>query len=203
MPFYDVLPQPLDQVGLNPDYKFKPQWQATLPHSYFQKLADQFLEPWLEGKGKHLKRNCNALIKVAFGSKFLDIEFIYNDGVFEGRKAIEFAKKTGSKKSFSSLFLSKDWILAFRNIALLPVDGNVSLGINDDVLRVDFTTKEDSGAKHEIYIPTADLDGNRSTVPFIRYKPGLVYDESIDKINDELNIFVGGEAAALKGEVGS
>lgn len=179
-PFYESLEQPVDQVGVNPAYRFKPQWQATLPHCYFQKLSDQFLDPWFEGKGRHISRAYSSLVQVNFGSEGLDIDFTYKNGKFEGQKAVEYIKKRKSKRSFGSTFLSKDWLLAFRSIALLPVDGDVSLAINDDVLRVDFATIGGGGAQHEIHIPTVDLKGNRSTEPFVRYEPALISDEAIE-----------------------
>jgi len=185
--FDGSLQKPFDQVGLNPDYLFKAQWQAALPHCYFQKLADQFLNPWLDGLGKHIGRNYNSLIRVSFGNRSIDIDFTYKEGKFEAKQSVEYIKKGGSKKCSSSLFLSKDWLLAFRSIALLPVDGDVSLAINNDVLRIDFATKEDSGARHEIHIPTVDIEGNRSTAPFVRYEP-------------EINVLMADNSKTIKGE---
>lgn len=199
--FYDSLQQPLDQVGLNPDYRFKSQWQTALPHCYFQKLADQFLDPWLDGRGKHFSRGYNSLVQVHFGKECLDISFSYKNGIFECQEAVEYMQKRRPIKSFSSNFLSKDWLLAFRSIALLPVDGDVSLAVNNDVLRIGFTTRQDGGAKHEIHIPTVDLKGKRSTAPFVRYEPELVNDDSAADVNPEIAVLTRRDARIIEGEV--
>jgi hypothetical protein len=200
-PFYDSFPQPLDQVGLNPDYEFKSQWQATLPHSYFKKLADQHIDPWLNGLGNHLKRDYNELMKVAFEEKCLDIAFKWKDGKFEGREVVEFDTGSGSKEAAECHFLSKDWELALRSIALLPVEGEVSLSVNEEVLRIAFRTIEDGGSEHEIHIPTVDLDCNRSTAPFKRYQPEIVPDDNLQSIDPAENDLLALDTVIAEAEV--
>lgn len=187
-PFYETFSKPLEQVALNAAYQFEEKWQATLPACYFQKLADQNLDPWLNGLGSHAKRKQHKILYVTFETSCLDIKFNCNeDGELEGHEIVEFDSIAGSEKSLDVQFLSKDWILALRSIAHLPVEGDVSLAVSDDVMRISFKTVGVGGAEHEIHIPTVDADGIRSTAPFQRYQPDIVPDDTIQAFDPEEN----------------
>jgi hypothetical protein len=56
--------------------------------------------------------------------------------------------------------------------------GGIMFELNDDVLRIEFSTYVFGGSEHTIFIPTVDVDGNRSTKPFKRYFPLTTVDNS-------------------------
>ena len=56
--------------------------------------------------------------------------------------------------------------------------GGIMFELNDDVLRIEFSTYVFGGSEHTIFIPTVDVDGNRSTKPFKRYFPITTVDNS-------------------------
>jgi hypothetical protein len=56
--------------------------------------------------------------------------------------------------------------------------GGIMFELNDDVLRIEFSTYVFGGSEHTIYIPTVNADGNRSTKPFKRYFPLTTIDNS-------------------------
>jgi hypothetical protein len=49
--------------------------------------------------------------------------------------------------------------------------GGIMFELNDNVLRIEFSTYVFGGSEHTIFIPTVGVDGNRSTKPFKRYFP--------------------------------
>jgi hypothetical protein len=56
--------------------------------------------------------------------------------------------------------------------------GGIMFELNDDVLRIEFSTYVFGGSEHTIFIPTVDVDGNRATKPFKRYFPITTVDNS-------------------------
>jgi hypothetical protein len=56
--------------------------------------------------------------------------------------------------------------------------GGIMFELNDDLLRIEFSTYVSGGSEHTIYIPTVDVDGNRSTKPFKRYFPLITVDKN-------------------------
>jgi len=57
--------------------------------------------------------------------------------------------------------------------------GGIMFELNDDVLRIEFSTYVFGGSEHTVFIPTVDVDGNRSTKPFKRYYPLITLDKNV------------------------
>ncbi len=184
-PFYETLPQPIDQVTLNPKYVFKSKWKVELPHSWFQRFSDEFMDEWFSEQGLYLKRPPQFSLKVTFGHEGIAVEFIFKNDEFESEEAVALDGNKVTGNEVTVLFASKDWAPVMRSISLLEVEGDVSLAVNDDVMRICFKTVG-TGGEHEIHIPTLDKDDNRSTAPFIRYKPTSVIDEYEDQDQDRM-----------------
>lgn len=197
-PFYETLPQPIDQVILNPKYVFKPKWQVGLPHSWFQQFSDEFIDPWFSEQGLYLKRLPQFSLKVTFGLEDITVEFSYKNDEFESDEAVSLDGNAVTGKAVTVLFASKDWAPVMRSISLLGVVGDVALAVNDDVMRICLKTVGAGGGEHEIHIPTLDEEDNRSTAPFMRYKPPEVIDEDKEYggVDDELSNYEAEEVAA-------
>ena len=221
-PFYDTLPQPQDQVVINPDYVLTPKWKAHMGRDEFRRLNDEFLEKWLASHALHLTRDPHALLKVTFARDHWEIQFVLRDGQFENAIRVNVYPQTVSDDACTVLFASKDWVPAMQSLAILPVTlpvvegsqeeededsseadtsdiydrlfgpfipeeaanykGGVSLELDEHVLRIEFDTFVFGGSRHTIYVPTVDSEGNRSTLPFMRYHPQTVPDPS--KVED-------------------
>ena len=217
-PFYDTLPQPQDQVVINPDYVLTPRWKAHMGRDEFRRLNDEFLEKWLASHAQHLTRDPHALLKVTFARDHWEIQFVHRYGQFENTIRVNVYPQEASDEPCTVLFASKDWVPAIQSLAFLPVTlpavegqpeeddedsidpdkldiygtflkpfipdeaanykGGVSLELDEHVLRIEFDTFVFGGSRHTIYVPTVDADGNRSTLPFMRYHPQIVPDPS-------------------------
>jgi hypothetical protein len=198
-PFYETLPRPIDQVTLNPKYVFKAKWKVGLPHSWFQRFGDEFIDEWFSEQGLYLKRPPQFSLKVTFGLEDITVGFSYKNDEFESEEAVGLDGNTVTGNEVTVLFASKDWAPVMRSISLLGVAGDVVLAVNDDVMRICFKTGGAGGGEHEIHIPTLDEEGNRSIAPFIRYKPPEVIDEDKEYDSgesDELSNYEAEEVAA-------
>ena len=89
-------------------------------------------------------------------------------------------------------------MLALRSVAHLPVDGKVTLEANRNVLRINFSTIDDGGSAHEIYVPTIDVENSRSTAPFSMYEPAVVRDTELDYVEPGDDDVAGIEASILE-----
>jgi hypothetical protein len=168
---FDHEEESLPQLDLNPDYKFKACWSANVPHEWFLKLSESYLTPWLESHGKHVSRDSNILISLLLGKNGVDIFYYRRAGKFDLREEVLFDDITQVEGGYRGLFRSQDWVLVMRGISLLPVDGKVLLEVNDDLMKATFRTRGVDGCLHEIYIPTTDGLGRRSTKMFEKYYP--------------------------------
>ncbi|MEY4684757.1 MAG: hypothetical protein RLZ25_1216 [Pseudomonadota bacterium] len=185
-PCYDTFDQPQYQLIRDPDYKAKPKWKANLSVFWFQQLADVFLDKWLAGHGKHLKRKHQYTLRLIFDRESLGFEFVYRDGEFENYELdIPLESSATCSSAVVSLFASKDLVPVLRSIAYLQADSNIALELTDDLLRLSFTTVGPGGSKHEILVPTLDAEGNRARAPFMLYQPTIVADESSQKVEAE------------------
>lgn len=191
-PFYDSFPQPMDQLILASDYRANASWIQTQPHDWFQKLADDFLDPWLNGRGIHICRDEESIVEIVFEATKIEVKFFAPhselDGdtadEFHGLETIELANGAMCAEPMTLRFLSKDWVVTMRSIARLPVDSAVSFGANNDGCWLEFETVDPMGVEHKIFIPSVDDLGTRSTTPFERHAPEPVRDADVDFFED-------------------
>jgi hypothetical protein len=186
-PFYESFPQPMAQVALNPDYSAMPAWEASLPHSWFEKLFTEFLGKWEKSHGTQWGRNQHSVFQVDFDEDQIRIRFDLHHGEFDLDQNVELGCKASVSNLTSAMYKTKDWILAMRAVSVLPVDGDVSILANSDVFTLRFKTSGESGAEHEIHIPTIDEKHNRCTAAYMKYEPQLVADEELGEVEPEDN----------------
>jgi len=163
----------LAQLDLRSDYSFQPTWAATVSSSWLSMLMKAFLTPWLGGHGNHLPRNSNVLLGMLFKKEEIEINFHCQNGRFKLSEQIFLDEKAKCKSQIRTMFRSQDWVVTMQGISLLPIEGDVSLSVNDDLMRVAFATKGVDGCKHEIFIPTVDGLGKLSVKAFGKYIPEI------------------------------
>lgn len=172
-PFYNLPDRPQGQVIVDESFASSPTWQMALTKEWFQKLSDVFLDPWLNGHAKLLKRDKNGLLKLEFKPDELTINFLFEDGKFEENETVKFFVPSASKVRASAVFLSKDIVPALRSIAYLPVASNILVELYSSKLVISFHTGE-RGCSHQVNIPVCDEEGKRSTKGFAQYKPEFI-----------------------------
>ena len=172
-PFYNLPESPQEQLIVDDGFVATPKWQMVLSREWFQKLSDVFLDPWLNGHAKLLKRDKNGLLKLEFGPDALKINFVFENGEFEESETVKFFVASASKDRATAVFMSKDVVPALRSIAYLPVVSTILVELHSSKLVINFHTG-DRGCSHQVHIPVCDEDGKRSTKGFARYKPELI-----------------------------
>lgn len=159
------------QLVLRDEFVLNPIWSAEVPFSWFQKLSKQFLAPWLDGHGNHMSRRSHVLLSVLFDSSELDINFYRRSGRFELSEQVSLDTNSDVYARARAMFRAQDWAITLRGISLLPVCGDVSLVVSNDLMKISFTTKGADGSFHEIFIPTVDAAGKHSKHVFSEYLP--------------------------------
>ncbi len=213
-PFYDTLPQPQDQLILDPTYKFETIWHAHINRNEIKRINDLFLEKWLEGHAKYLKRSAHELIKITFNANYWQIEFVYQENQFVNIEKISIQAVEASKNSITALFKTKDIVPVLKSLSSLPINevfdnttlnqeliegtfippeaadykGGIWVELNENLLCIKFSTFVFGGCEHTIYVPTVDTEGHRTTKPFMRYHPQITTDlaTTLETSEDEL-----------------
>lgn len=178
----------LAQLDLRTDYVFQPTWTASVSPAWFSTLLKTFLAPWLDGHGNHLSRNSNVLLGMLFKKDEIEINFHRQKGKFNLSEQISLDEKARCKSQIRTMFRSQDWVVTMRGISLLPIEGDISLSVNDDLMRIAFATKGVDGCKHEIFIPTVDGLGKQSVKAFGKYIPEIQIEDSEGGVETPIGI---------------
>lgn len=176
-PFYDSMKDYVGQLVPEPSYRFKPLWESNIDPSWFQRLSDEFVTPWMNSHAKHLKRDPHAMLNMTFDDEQLRIEFVYRDGKFENNISVPLDQVSIKHSTVSVKFASIDIIPALYSLSLLPIIGSATLSLDMDVMRLQFETADNSST-YEIWVPTINTNNERNSAPFSFYTPQTTQDMS-------------------------
>lgn len=120
-PFYNTLEQPQDQLLNKPDYQLTPTWHAHIDRDEIKRVSDVFLNNWLTGHARYLKRDAHALLKFTFADTWIAVEFVNDDGLFVNRQKIALQPISVSSNTVTAIFRTKDIVPVLNCLAVLPI----------------------------------------------------------------------------------
>lgn len=174
-PCYDSFEKPQFQLIKNPSYQPKVLWKSTASAFWFQNLTDAFLDNWLHGQAKHLKRkDRHYKIRVLFGENALCFEFVYRSGEYENFELVPLENTADGASACVATFASTDLVPVLRSVAHLQTSSAISIKLSPEMLRLKFTTVDPGGSEHEILVPTLNGSDEKAKAPFMLYQPTVV-----------------------------
>ena len=146
------------QAIVKPNSKFEPKYKATITPSWIAEMNFRFLQCWLNGFGKKIKRPEHQLLKLTFGKTAIAIHFNKTNGDYVENERINFGNGITANSTLSTNVLSRDIIPVLNALTTLEINGNVKLAADKFMLQLQFTT---DCADYCISIPFCDEKGKR------------------------------------------
>jgi hypothetical protein len=156
---------PVTQVDVNVNSLGKPLWQRTVPSEWFRAFNSKFTNNWVKNHAEHITREHQSVLQLVLTKTTMKVRFFKVNDIFDLEISVEVPAGQGIV-DYRTLVLSRDFAIAMHGLSDLPITGTSKIELFEGVFRISYQT--DAG-QYELYIPTADSAGFRTTQCFGRY----------------------------------
>ena len=146
------------QATVKLDIKFNPKYETTITPIWIREMYYSFLDCWVNGFGKKMKRPENESLKLTFDKSFIAIYFNKTNGDYAEHERIDYGDKITANSILTANVLSRDFIPVLNALTTLEINGNVKLAADKFMLQLQFTT---DCADYCISVPFCDEKGKR------------------------------------------
>ena len=145
--------------------------QIELPMSTIYGVSRNFATPWAHDLGQKIARSQYNQIGIKFTGSHIVISDTYEDGKFSKHESLKYSDDLSSEQLYSGIFLTKDILPVLVALGNLPIEGNVKVAADANVLTFKFKT---NAASYVVAIPAFDMEKKqRRTAAFKSYQPSV------------------------------
>lgn len=190
--YIDILPfvsgdaSNYSQVTVNTTYLAAIKSKHKIDAATMHKLAKQYADKWLDGKGNHSNRPENTMCTFTVADTYFKFEIFEKSGDVGADPICTIGKKLKLSQPYKQYFKCKDLMPALSGIAALQLDGEVEILLDSNVLAFKYKT---AVASYITAIPTC-IKGTdqRNSKAYIAYQP-RPYSKPLRSQQDEIDAF--------------
>lgn len=174
------------QVTVNAPYIATLKSKQKINAATMHKLAKQYADKWLDGKGDHAKRPENELCSFTVTSTDFQFEIFEKSGDVGADPVCAIGKKLKIAKPYKQHFKCKDLMPVLSGIGALQLDGDVEMVLDSNVLIFKYKT---TAASYITAIPTCvKATKKRNADAFTVYQP-QPYSKLLRSKQDEIDAY--------------
>jgi hypothetical protein len=174
------------QVTVNAPYISAIKSKHKINAATMHKLAQQYANKWLDGKGDHSNRPENTLCSFTVTSTYFQFEIFEKSGDVGADPVCTIGKKLKITKPYKQYFKCKDLMPVLSGIGALQLDGDVEILLDSNVLIFKYKT---TASSYITAIPTCIKATNeRNAKAFIAFQP-VPYSKPLRNNQDEIDAY--------------
>jgi hypothetical protein len=147
---------------------FNSTWNCSISVAWLRIAVTTFFDRWIVEYGIKSVRTMNRVMSIDMDARRINVGYEFGEqwGFSNFKDLPPFV--TPASGSASLIVRSSDFTFALRQIADLPVIGNLTLSASNEGMVASFAT---SACSHSVFIPACDDSGIRKTNWFSHYAP--------------------------------